>query len=364
MRVVICGGGIIGACTAYFLALRGVATVVVEGTGVACAASGKSGGFLARDWCDGTPAAHLARRSFALHAQLAGELGRDWGYRRLDTLAVAAGDRHGSAASRGGPAWLAADNVVHASLGGPATTAQVDPGAFTRAVMAAAVERGASLRPGRVTGMALDAGGTAVEAVLVDGEALGADAVVIAMGPWSRLATAWLPLPVVFGLKGHSLVFRTEGSVPAQALFVDLTTRDGAVHQPEVFPRPDGTTYVCGLSSESPLPPDPAEVGPDPGACEELHRIAARLSPVLAAAPVLARQACYRPITRDGLPLIGRAPKVANAYIATGHGPWGILQAPATGEALAGLITAGDPGPLDLAPFDPARLPARPPAAR
>ena len=44
---------------------------MIERTGVACAASGKSGGFLARDWCDGTPVQALARRSFDLHAELA-----------------------------------------------------------------------------------------------------------------------------------------------------------------------------------------------------------------------------------------------------------------------------------------------------
>jgi glycine/D-amino acid oxidase-like deaminating enzyme len=42
MRVVICGGGVIGACTAYFLARRGVEVIVVERTQVACAASGKA----------------------------------------------------------------------------------------------------------------------------------------------------------------------------------------------------------------------------------------------------------------------------------------------------------------------------------
>jgi glycine/D-amino acid oxidase-like deaminating enzyme len=35
MRVVICGGGVIGACTAYFLARRGVDVTVVERTEVA-----------------------------------------------------------------------------------------------------------------------------------------------------------------------------------------------------------------------------------------------------------------------------------------------------------------------------------------
>ena len=61
----------------------------------ACAASGKSGGFLARDWCDGTPLMRLARRSFDLHAMLAAELEGDWGYRRLTTYAGAIGpQRH------------------------------------------------------------------------------------------------------------------------------------------------------------------------------------------------------------------------------------------------------------------------------
>ena len=89
-RVVICGAGVIGAAVAYYLALRGVAATVIERCGVACAASGKSGGFLALDWCDGSPLAALARKSFALHAELAQTLGVDYGYRRLTTLAVAA----------------------------------------------------------------------------------------------------------------------------------------------------------------------------------------------------------------------------------------------------------------------------------
>ncbi|NJM34089.1 MAG: hypothetical protein HC850_04515 [Rhodomicrobium sp.] len=38
-----------------------MAAVIIERTGVACAASGKSGGFLALDWCDGSPLAPLAR---------------------------------------------------------------------------------------------------------------------------------------------------------------------------------------------------------------------------------------------------------------------------------------------------------------
>ena len=71
MRILILGGGAIGVSIAYYLAARGADVIVIERSAIACAASGKSGGFLAMDWCDGTPLMHLARRSFALHAELA-----------------------------------------------------------------------------------------------------------------------------------------------------------------------------------------------------------------------------------------------------------------------------------------------------
>jgi glycine/D-amino acid oxidase-like deaminating enzyme len=176
------------------------------------------------------------------------------------------------------------------------------------------------------------------------------------MGPWSILAAQWLSLPGVYGLKGHSLVFDTGDRVPAQALFLEYAEASGETLSPELFPRPDGTTWVCAVSSESPLPVDPAEVAPDPGAIERLETMCRQLSPVLAGAPILARQACYRPVTRDGLPLIGRVPGLANAYVATGHSVWGVLNAPATGEAMAGLILDGTANGVDLSPFDPGRL--------
>src|SRR5436190_24253673 len=84
-RIVICGGGAIGAAIAYFTSRRGARPIVIERHEVAGAASGKSGGFLALDWCRGSPLDRLARRSFELHAELSSELGDTWGYRRLTT---------------------------------------------------------------------------------------------------------------------------------------------------------------------------------------------------------------------------------------------------------------------------------------
>src|SRR5437868_12654160 len=93
MRIVISGGGVIGASIAYFLSRRGNKPIVVERIGVACAASGKAGGFLARHWCDGTPLQQLARHSFDLHAELAERTGGDWGYRRLVTYGASTSAR-------------------------------------------------------------------------------------------------------------------------------------------------------------------------------------------------------------------------------------------------------------------------------
>ena len=351
MHVVICGGGVIGASTAYFLSRRGIQVTVVERTGVACAASGKSGGFLALDWCDGSPLEPLARRSFALHAQLARDVAGDWGYRRLTTFGGYAGS-HRSAYRLD---WLSDSVSVRQRLGSAETTAQVHPALFTTAMMRAAEAHGARLRIGEVTGVRRENTGR-VEGIEIDGEIVAGDAVVIAMGPWSTLAAQWLPLPPVFGLKGHSIVFETGSSVPAEAVFLEYRERTGAVHSPELFPRADGTTYVCAISSESPLPLDPADVAPDPGAIERLQAMCSDLSPALAAAKVRASQACYRPVAQDGTPLIGPVPDVPGAYVATGHSVWGILNAPATGEAMAELIVDGAATTVDLSPFHPGRL--------
>jgi glycine/D-amino acid oxidase-like deaminating enzyme len=353
MRVLICGGGVIGASIAYFLSRRGVEATVIERTGLACAASGKSGGFLAFDWCDGTGLEELARRSFALHGRLAQEVGGDWNYRPVTTYGGLMGLRRQPGVH--GLDWLAAAVGIDRILGSAETTAQVHPGKFTAAMMRAAQEQGAELRLGQVTGITRC--GPRVAGVEIDGERIEGDAVVIAMGPWSILATQWLPLPAIYGLKGHSLVFDTGTKVPPEALFLEVREATGAVQSPEIFPRSDGTTYVCAISSESPLQVDPAAVCADAGAIERLEWMCREMSRVLASAKTLARQACYRPVTRDGLPLIGRVPGVEGAYVATGHSVWGILNAPATGEAMAELIADGAAHSVDLSPFNPGRSP-------
>ncbi len=353
MRVIICGGGVIGACLAYDLSRAGADVLLVERHRIAGAASGKSGGFLALDWCDGSPLAPLARRSFERHRTLAETHGNPWGYRRLDTYAA---DNRCNTSDVGAPlSWLNPTIQVQGQLGDETTTAQVTPEAFTTGMADLAAAQDAVICQGAITSLAFDREGVKIQGVEIDGRREAADAVVIAMGPWSTLARRWLPLPEVHGLKGHSIVLRPGKPVPAEALFAEIRGQAGAPDTPELFPRPDGTVYLCGLSSYEPLPIDPEQVVTHDQATRQLMSMAAALSPQLRDAEMLSAGACYRPVTRDGLPLLGAVPGIEGAYIATGHNVWGMLNAPASGEAMAGLILEGRSASVDLTPFDPAR---------
>ena len=221
--------------------------------------------------------------------------------------------------------YFPAQNWSAGSLGlnRPATTAIVHPRKFTTGIMRAAVTLGTALRHGRVTGLVRGGSGSAVQGVEVDGEILEADAVVIGMGPWSLIAAGWLPLPAVFGHKSPSLVYDTGTDIPADALFLDYRDDSGATVTVEVFPRAGGNTLVTAFSDDGPLPLDPAAVAPDPSAIARIEAICERPSPAFTAERIIARQACFRPVTQDGLPLIGRVPPgCAGAYVATGHSVW------------------------------------------
>lgn len=61
-----------------------------------------------------------------------------------------------------------------------------------------------------------------------------------------------------------------------------------------------------------------------------------------------------RPMTPDGLPLIGRLPNDRNTWIAAGHGMLGVTLGPSTGKGLAAAISTGNI-PSQLAPFTPQR---------
>ncbi|WP_022978003.1 NAD(P)/FAD-dependent oxidoreductase [Nevskia ramosa] len=63
----------------------------------------------------------------------------------------------------------------------------------------------------------------------------------------------------------------------------------------------------------------------------------------------------WRPMTPDDLPIIGRAPHLANLTLATGHGMLGVSLSAITGQLVAELLSDRPPS-LDLAPYAPTRF--------
>ena len=319
-RIVICGAGVIGASVARALALRGARPLVVDRAGTAAAASGKASGFLALDWSAGTPLDAISRAGFAMHRELAGELGAERiGYRPTAALMTAAADAEDLERYRRlpNPAWLDGDVVAHEVIGAPGTTAQLDPRAFTEAVMEDALAHGAELLVGVVEGMRFHADGT-VRGVVVDGVEHAAATVVLALGPWTDRAQRWLALPQVLGTRMASAVLGAD--LPAQVVFSEFVARDGRRVTFRIYPRAGGAVYVTGHPEHAALPDDPADIVPEEASVRELHRIAGVHASALRDAVVLARTACYRAITVDGLPLIGPVPWAPGAYLATAHG--------------------------------------------
>jgi glycine/D-amino acid oxidase-like deaminating enzyme len=350
LKILVLGAGVIGAATALFLARRGAAVALVERAAPACAASGKAGGFLALDWCDGLPRAPLSRRGFALHGELAREAADALGHRPVETWLVAAGGGGERAP------WLGAGFHLLERLGEPTTTALVDPARLTRWLVERAVaSRGAARRSARPKGLEPDGPGWRLR---LAGATLRGEAVVLALGPWTNLARSWIELPPVFALLGHSLRVELEEPLPPRVLFARLDPARHGVGELEIYPRADGNVVVAGLSRPARPPAEPTAVGPDPGAAERLIAVARAVLPALARARRVEPRACLRPVSADGTPLLGPLPGRPGLWLATGHGPWGILEAPATGELLADLVLGTTPR-LDPRPFDPARPTAR-----
>ncbi len=92
-----------------------------------------------------------------------------------------------------------------------------------------------------------------------------------------------------------------------------------------------------------------------PARIDMLSRGAGRYLPEVKRAPVQSQWCHLRPMTPDGLPVIGRAPRIDNVWIAAGHGMLGITQGPITGKLLAEWISEGRTS-LDLTALRPDRF--------
>ena len=196
-------------------------------------------------------------------------------------------------------------------LGDPASTAQVQPRLLTKALMSAAVKTGARLVRGKVTAARLSSGAvTGLQ--LSSGHVLEADIVVLCMGPWTGrgLEMFGFSSSLVSGQRAHSITISlphpASSGIDNTALFLS------SLKEPEVYPRPDGTVYICGgcEADQVPLPDEPAEVSVDLEACSQIKAVAGLISDQLGEAESYESSACYLPYSQDGSPIIGKISKV------------------------------------------------------
>jgi len=345
---------VIGVSIAYHLALRGVKSTLVDRAGIASCASGKAGGLPAKDWNDGSPVGMLARKSFDMHEQVAKELNLP-SYRRLKCMGVAV---DGTGSKPGGAKlkdleWTDLGVQGARLMGDETTIAQVNPKELVDAMWSFAEGKGSTFRKGIVEGLeyAGDDGSRAkrVTGVVIDGAIVPAESVVMSMGPWGSVLQQAMDCTML-GVKYHSVLMRT-GRVLNEAVFFS------GLGDPEVYPRNDGHTYVTGF-------PDPPRVVSEvPGEVEVREEMCTRLvdtmkkvSSEMGGAEIALKQSCYLPFTKDSVPCMGIVPKHANAYVATGHGCWGIMNSLASGLAMSELIINGEATSVDLRPFDPERF--------
>mmetsp|Transcript_12353 Transcript_12353/g.17158 ORF Transcript_12353/g.17158 Transcript_12353/m.17158 type:complete len:385 (-) Transcript_12353:86-1240(-) len=357
--VVVVGGGIIGCSTAMQLATRNAKVILIERCEIACAASGKAGGFLAREWGSG-PTVQLHRKSFDMHKALAKEH-KIASFRELPTLSVKTMGRLMKGATKKCE-WLDG-HVSSVGMMDP-STAQVTPKEISKLFAKIATENGAEIIKAAVSGVAR-ADGCVTSVKLENGKEIKGDSFVFCMGPWTVKCEAWFPelsVPMV-GIYSSSLIFKYEaGTVAPFALFCGES--DDGTHL-EVYPRPEGDVYVCGCGGSKHLPRreieklNPEQVVPDPKRVEVATKAFARMTPTLGKDNADVTQACMRPCTDDGMPMMGIIPGEKNCFVATGHNCWGILWGPVTGLAMSELVLKGKSSTIDLSPFSPARFQKR-----
>ena len=82
------------------------------------------------------------------------------------------------------------------------------------------------------------------------------------------------------------------------------------------------------------------------------------MAPSLADAELVQQTACLRPISADGLPIVGKVPGWENLYVGTGSGRKGILWSTGMAHALFEMI---DQGAVDVIGAEHLKLDRFPP---
>jgi D-amino-acid dehydrogenase len=220
----------------------------------------------------------------------------------------------------------------------------MDPAAFTRETVARAQRVGATVVTGaEANGVETGGAGGGVRGVRTTRGVIAADQVVIAAGAWSPFLARELGMRLpIEPAKGYSIDVASPDGLP------DLPLCVGEAH---VVLTPLGDALRLGSTLEL--------AGWDmrlrPKRLLHLRRAAARVLGLPDEGPVRRIWRGPRPLTPDGLPVIGRSPRHANVVFATGHCMLGLSLGPVTGRLVAEIV-AGEAPSHDLGPLRPDRF--------
>jgi len=352
--VAVIGAGVAGLASALALADTGL-DVVILGDARAGEASPAAGGIL--DASHGFPAETLAlmRSARDLWPAWAGRLSERTGVAipvnrdGVLHLATTIHDAERLAAQAGEHAdWL--DSRSLTSLEPHLAHAQgalryrhdgaVNPLVLMKALKQA-VAKHVHARVVQQTVVSIEPGSAAdgVTVKLPGGDRISAMRVVIAGGVWStELPGVPMHLPIA-PVRGQLM------SVASKALRHVVMMDDGYV-----IPRGDGRTILGGTEEQTGF-----DARHTPEGVTRIRALAAAILPSLGAAGMLSTWAGLRPMTRDGLPIIGADAEVPSVIYACGHGRNGILLTPLTGDLVAAEVSGGVK-PTAASVFSPLRF--------
>jgi D-amino-acid dehydrogenase len=200
-----------------------------------------------------------------------------------------------------------------------------------------------------VTG--IETTGGRATAVFAGGERIPAETVIVAAGAWTPrlLRPLRVSVPIEAG-KGYSIDLAPPPVLPhpvGRPLYlhetrVAITPLDGMI-------RLAGTMEFSGLNHRI-RPERVAAIARSAG-----WALAGWPRETPTSGPGVRVWTGSRPMTPDGLPVIGWLPGYRNLAVTSGHAMLGVTLATATGEAVAEMVTSGH-APEVIAPFDPRRF--------
>jgi D-amino-acid dehydrogenase len=223
----------------------------------------------------------------------------------------------------------------------PENGSTLDPERLVKSLYAQCVKDGANSVLGEAVGFRRI--GARVAAVrMADGQEIECDGVVVAAGAWSKALTKSLGLSVPLETqRGYHVTVQSSN---LQLKHTVMAPEYNLMVNPMAMGlRLAGSVEFAGLKA-----------APNYHRADVLLRNGRDMFPHLDCSRVT-RWMGHRPCMPDSLPVIGRAPRLDNAWLAFGHGHIGMCTGATTGREVAHLV-AGRAPQIDLTPFRPDRF--------